>query len=580
MNFARRRPVTLFPWKRGDIIFSSLILNLMGLAIPLLILQLYDRIIPNQAYYTLTVMGIAVLIVTILESILRHCRSQILVWLGMFFEYATSLGAFKHLMNTKYTEAIKKGNGKQVENLEGVTLLKEFLAGQGFIVLLDLPFVFVYLGVIAFLSPIIAFVPVIVLISFIVSALWVGKKLKKALEKRLDVDDRRYNFIIQIFSNHHTLKSLGMENLILRRYERIHDQCATVEHDINYYSAESRDLSTIFSFLMYCSIICITAFQVINFKTSMGVMAACILLANRAIQPVQAAMVTWTRFQHFEISRERLRDIFSLPQEITEQDSAQIPIKGKITLENLTFAYEDSSVPLFDNLSLTIEAGQIVGLYGPNGAGKTTLSQLILGTITPDGGNILIDDTPLSSYNLSTLHKQIGYLPPKGILFQGTILENMTLFQPLIFSKKAMDLSKELGLDPWIQKLPQAYNTNVGDSLFYVLPDGIQQRICLVRTLMTAPSVLILDESNTSLDDQGELLLKKVLFQLRGQTTVLFITHRPSIETICDVSYELKGGNLHLRKSASIPQLEYAQVAPGASSSPSLSLNTYEKANT
>lgn len=544
MKLSEKKAVNIFPWRRWDIIFATIMMNLIGLSIPLLVLQLYDRIIPNQSYYTLSVITFGVIVSVFMENILRYSRSNILSWLGMFFEYATSIGAFSHLAKAKYADSLKSGHGKHIENIESVTVLKEFLAGQGFLTLIDLPFVILYLGIIAYLSIPIVIVPIIVLFCFVVSALWVGYKLRKALEKRLDIDDRRYNFVIQILSNHHTMKSMGMEDLILRRYERIHSQCALIEHDINFLSAESRDLSSVFSYLMYCGIICIAAFEVIETRASMGVMAACIMLANRAMQPVQTAMAMWTRMQHFGISKTRIKEIFSLNPEGRETDKMATHITGKISIRDLGFHYPDDDKMIFNHLSVEIQPNQIVSIFGANGVGKTTLTQLILGILESQTGEILIDDHPLASYSFSSLHKQIGYLPPKGILFQGTIMENMTLYQTGPIVDEAMKISRDLGLDPWIQRLPLAYQTKVGDSLFYLLPDGIQQRICLVRTLVNHPKIIILDEANTSLDEQGDYQLNQFLQQQKEKSTIIFITHRPSIENIADASYELIDGEL------------------------------------
>lgn len=543
----------IFPWKRWDIIAATIGLNVMGLAIPILALQLYDRIIPHQSYSTLLVMTFGIVLIIVMESVLRYCRSHLLSWIGMFFDYSTSLGAFNHVMRAKYEHVVKEGAGKSVENLEGISMLKEFMAGQGFLALLDLPFVLLYIGIIGYLSKEIVIVPIIILLIFIAASLWSGSHLRVALEKRFDVDDRRYNFIIQILSNYHTMKAIGMEDLILRRYERLQRQCALVEQDVNFHSSHSRDLSTFFSFLMYCGIICFTGFEVIHGNASMGVMAAVIILANRAMQPVQNALMMWSRFQHFGISKQRMNNIFSMPSQNVRKSPIIDRIKGAIRFEGVDFAYPDSHKVLFKGLSVNIEAGEIVSIFGPNGAGKTTLSQLLLGMIAPDQGEILIDDRPLSDYDASALHKQIGYLPPKGPLFQGSILDNMTLYQTGDIVEEAYRLSKELGLDPWIQKLPQAYQTKVGDSLFYVLPDGIQQRICLVRALLQRPAILVLDEANTSLDDQGDLLLKELLLGIKNHSTVIFITHRPSIQSIADTSYELKDGQLIQTKSTTHP---------------------------
>ncbi len=547
-----RSIITLFPWKRWDVICATIVLNILGLAVPLLILQLYDRIIPNQSFYTLSVLTFGVAIAIVFEAVVRFSRSHLLSWLGSVFEYVTSLGAFAHLVNARFDEIVKKGSGKHIENIESISVLKEFLAGHGFLALLDIPFVLLYIGFIAYLSVKIALVPVVVLTIFVLSAVWIGRNLRKSLEQKLDVDDRRYNFIIQTLSNHHTMKSMGMEDLILRRYERLHLQCAKIEHDVNLFSAQSRDLGFMLSYLMYGAIVCVAAYEVIDSKASLGVVAACIILANRAMQPIQTATTMWTRLQHFNIAKIRLRDIFSLKHESVDKKTVTQPIQGKVSLRDVCFHHDDNPRLILDQVTVDIEPGEIASIYGINGVGKTTLAQLILGTLAPQSGKVLIDDIPISDYTFSSIHKQIAYLPSKGVLFQGSIIDNMTLYQTGPLVEEALKLSRDLGLDSWVQRLPQGYHTKVGDSLFLLLPDGIQQRICLVRTLVNHAKIIILDEANTSLDEEGDYLLHQFLLKNKGQSTVVFITHRPSIEKISDSSYELKEGQLYSRYSTSL----------------------------
>ncbi|MGV8948142.1 MAG: peptidase domain-containing ABC transporter [Candidatus Paracaedibacter sp.] len=545
---------SVFPWRRWDMIASTIVLNLLSLAIPILVLQLYDRIIPNQSYGTLSLMGIAVCLILILESILRFSRGYVLSWLGMHFEHGAAVSAFQHLVNATLDDLNKRGVGEHVENIESATILKEFLAGQGFLILLDLPFVFLFLGIIAYFSVPIALAALGILSVFIFLAYVLGRFLRAHLEEQLDVNDRRYNFIVEILTNHHTLKALGMEDLLMRRYERIHNHCSNVNYKVYLYAAEARDLGSMFSYIMFVGIVAVAALEVINEVTTIGVMAASIVLTNRAMQPIQAAMGVWTRFQYFTIAKKRIEDHFSLTLEPPLTHGVTTPIQGKITLKGVYFQYGDSTPEILKGLDLTVNAGSTITIHGRNGVGKTTLMWVLMGNLHPNAGNILIDDEPLSSYRYQDLRRQMAYIPPKGILFQGTILENMTMYRGAAYTDIALNLSRQLGLDEWIHRLPLGYETKVGDQLFLLLPDGIHQRICLVRALINQPKILILDEANTSLDEEGDHLLKQVVQSLHGETTVIFVTHRPSIQELADASYELVDGVLLPKKFLSLPR--------------------------
>jgi len=543
---------SLFPWQRWDMILSTVVLNILSLAIPIMVLQLYDRIIPNQSYGTLSLLGIAVGIVLILEASLRFSRGYVLSWLGMHFEHSAAVGAFQHLINATLHDLNKRGIGEHVENIESATILKEFLAGQGFLILMDLPFVFMFLGIIAYFSIQIALAAVAILGIFIFLAWILGNLLQKHLKEQLDVNDRRYNFIVEILTNHHTLKALGMEELIMRRYERIHNHCSNVNYKVYLYSAEARDLASMFSYIMFVGIVAVAALQVISEITTLGVMAASIVLTNRAMQPIQAAMGVWTRFQYFTIAKQRIEEHFSLALEPPLARGITKPIQGKLTLRDIYFQYSDDQPEIIKGVNLTVTPGSTITIHGRNGVGKTTLMWIMMGNLHPTRGNLLIDDEPMSNFHYRDLRRQMAYIPPKGILFQGTILENMTMYRGAAYVDDALSLSRQLGLDSWIHRLPLGYDTKVGDQLFLLLPDGIHQRICLVRALVNRPKILILDEANTSLDEEGDQLLKQVLQTLHGEVTVVFVTHRPSIQELADASYELSDGLLRPKKLLSL----------------------------
>ena len=544
---------SIFPWRRWDIILSTVVLNLFSLTIPILILQLYDRIIPNESYGTLSLLGIAVCIALVMESCLRFSRGYVLSWLGMHFEHGTAVGAFDHLVHATLDDLNKLGVGEHVENIESATILKEFLAGQGFLILLDLPFVLLFLGIIAYFSMQIAVTAVVILAFFAVLAWGFGRILRTHLEEQLDVNDRRYNFIVEILTNHHTLKALGMEDLTMRRYERIHQHCSAVNYKVYLYAAESRDLASMFSYIMFVGVVAVAALQVINETTTLGIMAASIVLTNRAMQPIQAAMGVWTRFQYFSIARKRIESHFNLSQEAPLSHTIARPIQGKLELKGVRFHYADGSPEILKGIDVTIRAGSTVTIHGRNGVGKTTLMWTLMGNLHPTEGTITIDDQPFSSYHYRDLRRQMAYIPPKGILFQGTIMENMTMYRSNAHRDDALGISRQIGLDEWIRRLPLGYDTKVGDHLFLLLPDGIHQRICLVRALVNRPKILILDEANTSLDEEGDRLLRGIVQGLHGQVTVIFVTHRPSIQELADESYELVDGQLIVKPLLALP---------------------------
>jgi ATP-binding cassette subfamily C protein LapB len=191
-------------------------------------------------------------------------------------------------------------------------------------------------------------------------------------------------------------------------------------------------------------------------------------------------------------------------------------------------------------MNITIKKGEFISIIGKSGIGKTTLSQLILNNLYPTSGDILMDGIPLSEINIPHFRKQIAYLAPKGEIFNGTVMDNLTFFSSTANLDHAKKLSRQVGLDRWVSQLPYGYDSIIGNNLDNDLPLGVQQRLCFVRALLLAPRILILDEANTNMDMEGDMELLNILTQIKKDITIIFITHRPSIARMADRIFEVK----------------------------------------
>lgn len=542
-------PKVMRPWKRPDVIISTICLNLFAVVLPILILQMYDRIIPNQAMGTLSIMAVGVGIAVLLESILRVARSYILGWISQQFEYTTTSNAFSRLVHSNLGGLNQMGVGQHIENIESLAILKEFYAGQNLLIFLDLPFLFLFLGLINYFGGFqMMLICLVVLSVFAASSVYLGHELHHTLQKRQQIGDRKYSFLIELLSNYYTLKSLNMEELFLRRFERIQLQVSYIDYKINLYSSEARYLGSLFSSILFGSIIYVAGSEVIQNVISAGAMAACLFLSNRIMQPIQQCLSVWTRFQHFKIAQNRFDSVLKLP--IEHDHGIKPDIIGGITFQNVSFSYEHSDRILYNTTSFSINPGDFVTIVGRNGVGKTTLSQLMMGNIDPQDGQVFVDGVDLRTMNMPHFRKHVAYLSPQGEIFNGSIMDNLTLFNPDNQNEKARVLCRKVGLENWIQHLSHGYDTIIGNNMDGDLPLGIQQRLCFVRALLIAPQILILDEANTNLDITGDHDMMKVLLELKGFMTIVFITHRPSVSRISDRVFEIKDNRVVERFSA------------------------------
>lgn len=523
------------PWKRLDIVIATICLNLMSLLLPIFILQLYDRVIPKEGTSTLIFLSIGMGVAIILEIILRFSRSQILTWSGANFQNNVSSKAFSKITNAPPNQT-KKESGVHLENMESPTVLREFLAGSGFLALLDLPFLFLYIGIIAFFAKSLVIAPIVVISIFIISLLTIINKLRKNIDLRNDVDERKYNLLIEILKNYHTLKALALEESMMRRFERLHTQSSLIEYKINLYSNEARDIGTVFSYILFGSVATLGAFYVINHQITPGIMGACVILSNRLMQPVQSALGVCTRFHDYKLAKKRFNEIEKLSSiKIANENN----INGDIKLNNISKSFGEKVI--LDDISMHIKPNTITSIYGGNGEGKTTLLQIISGNISPDNGQVLINDEEIEP---TYKYKGISYLGAENVLLEGTILENMTLFHPYLHKDAAIHYCSRIGLNTWINRMPSGLDTHVGSDLIQSLPSGILQRICLIQALIMNPKILILDEANTSLDFKSDIAFKSILIEQKKKSTIIVATHRPSMRGISDNSFTISNGKI------------------------------------
>ncbi len=531
-----------------DLILASVFINILALAMPLTLLQVYDRIIPNSAEGTLIMLIIGVGSALLLEAGLRQGRSYVSGWMGARFEHLAGVAAVERLLNVSIIDYERQGSGVHLERFNSLGPLKEFYAGQAILALCDLPFAVLFLGAMYYLAGHLVVIPIVLIIVFALMALYVGTKLKGALESRMMADDRRYSFIIEVLGGVHTVKGLAMEEQMIRRYERLQETCATADYNVALHSASASSTGALFSQLVLFSVVGYGATFVIDGVLTVGGLAACTMLAGRSMQPLQKAVGIWTRFQSIQLSLDRVRQLFELEEEKPPGLPDLPPVRGELRLEGLTFSYGknkdgEEMHAMFDDVDLTIASGETVGITGSGSSGKTTLLYLMMGVLPTTAGRVTIDGMDLMDYDPSSIRRQIAYLPQEGVLFNGTILENVTMFRDEKIDD-ALDVSRLLGLDSVVAHMPHGYDTTVGDGAGDKLPKGIKQRIAIARALVDKPRVLLFDEANAAMDSAGDSTLRNLLERLKGRVTLVLVTPRPSMLNLADRIFDIGDAKL------------------------------------
>ena len=531
-------------WLRLDVFLASFGVNLLAMAMPIVVLQSYDRIIPNQALDTFTILVIGIGGVILLEILLKVLRSVILAWSGARFEHSANMNVFSKVLYADSLAYNQHSQGYYLSRMQSVEDLQRFFSGQSMLLLLDLPFAFLFLGLIWFIGGELVLVPALLMVLFAVVAVVLGKKLEQALEVSHQTEQHRQNFLIESLNNIHTIKSMAMESLMMRRYERLQERSAEGVYSLAHINSVVQGVGSTFSQVAMVLVVAFGALIVLEGELSVGALAAVTMLTGRALQPGLKAMGLWTQLQSVRIARKQAQELSDLPAEQSGDYRPDEPPRGDVVVEDVWFRYPETEEWLLKGVSFDVQAGGAVAITGRNGVGKSTLLSLIAGLIKPEKGEIRIDDKPLPEYEAELLRHYVGFVPQHGTLYEGTILENMTLFRSGDVIEQALNLSRLLGLDEIVARLPDGLDTLVGGSAVDPLSEAVKQKILMVRSLVGDPRIMILDDANANFDLKNDAKLLNLLQRIRGSRTLIVVSYRPSFLRICDKAYELRDGEL------------------------------------
>ncbi len=499
-------------------LWIALMLNLLSLAVPIMMLQVYDRIIPHQAFGTLTMLIIGVTAALMLDALLRMARAWLMGWTAASNEHAGSCAAMERFVQVDMKAFDASSTGMHLQNVSALGRLREFYSGQALTALIDVPFALIFLVLIAYIGGWLVVVPLIMLGLFGMTARHAGTLLKSTLEARGVSDNRKTSYIISVLSGMHTVKGLAMEMQLLRRFEERQDDVTQASYRVAVASGVAATISAAFNQLSQIITVTVGCVLVLHGYLSMGSLSACTLLAGRCLQPVQRVMGTWLRLQDFTVARAHAESIFALPAHARDTSKIAIP-QGRVSLREVVFGYEGAD-PVFTSVSLEAEPGEVIAISGDKGAGKSTLLQLIAGALAPQAGKVWLDDMNPATRSMAELHSHVGYLPQQATIFKGTILENMTGFkseEEIIAISKHM--GEELGLDAVVNLLPRGYATMLSGNASDPVPPGVKQRIALARVLRNMPAILLFDDADSALDKEGYtigLLLLVFMIILQG----------------------------------------------------------------
>lgn len=502
----------------------SMFINLLMLVPAFYMLQVYDRVVTSGSVSTLIMLTLIMLLLLSTMGGLEFVRSRILVRVSTRLD--SLLGS--RLFNLSFRQSLhSNGMATNAQPLQDLTGLRQFMTGSGFFAFFDAPWLPVYLAVMFMFHPWYGLIGVLAAIVLVVIAVVNEKFTARQIAEANKEQATAQAFASTNLRNAEVIESMGM-------LDRMRDRWRERNHRVLYWQAQASDKASIFTSLsktfrlvVQSLILGVGAYLVILQEITPGLMIAGSILLGRALSPIDQMIGTWKGFVSARTQYQRLNELLEKAPSESERMSLPAPA-GRLSCEQAMIAPPGSRTPVVRGVSFTIEPGDTVAIIGPSAAGKSTLARGLLGIWPAMAGKIRLDGADIQNYSRMELGPYIGYLPQDIELFDGSISENIARFGA-VDSEKVVTAARAAGVHDMILRLPEGYDTIIGQS-GGALSGGQRQRIGLARALYGDPVVVVLDEPNSNLDDQGEQALGQALDQLRERgCTTLLITHRPNI---------------------------------------------------
>ncbi|WP_028305121.1 peptidase domain-containing ABC transporter [Oceanospirillum maris] len=529
------------------IVMTSLMTNLLALALPLGMLQIFDRVLKNQSVDTLVVLTLGIVLMMVLEEVLKGVNATVTNWLGARFKHKASMQVLNKFFEIPMRLFSKEEPGAYAEKIQTVSKVADVYSGSALLVLLDLPFVLIFLSVIWLIADSLVIVPILLIIFFVVSVLFFGRWMYKQIIMRDLNDERRISFLTEVLAGVLSIKTMSLESIMQRRYERLKENSAEQGERLFFGNNFANNLGSIMSQIMIVLVIFFGAMLVLGGDMSSGALAACMMLSVRALQPLQKGLSIWMRYQAFIAGDKRLTDVLSMPGHHEHGLSPLMNVHRGLRLDHVSLGHDtaEGKKYLFKDLCLDIPKGQCIAIRGDSGSGKTALLSLINGIEELDEGAVLVDGESIKQFQSESVRQKIALLPQEGVVFVGSILENLTMFDPSR-ETRALEVSEQIGLDLIVASMKQGYQTPLGENASETLPMGVRQLIAIVRVLAFDPAVILFDEANSALDFEGDKKLRQYLEARKGELTMVMVTNRPSMVKLADTIYRIHNGTLEL----------------------------------
>ena len=516
----------------------SFLINLLGLATPLFMMVVINRVIGHGSSDTvmalMTALCAGLVLIYALDFVLRLARGWLSASAGAQLDTTMSGEIVHHLMRLPYRHFERTPVGAIAEQLRQLDVLRGFFTGQMPTLAIDLAFVVLFLGALFTINPALGSVALAAIPLLVGVSVATHRTQRRLADESFKASAAKGSALAETLANAATVKALGLEAEVESRWRQRAINAAWTGFHGNHLANLAASVSVSLQLVALLAVVVVGVYEIASHRLSVGGLVAANMLAIRALQPMRQIVSAWHQLQAARAAFAQLDDLMAQPVEVLPGTGASMPpLAGRISLEGVGWRAEPSSPDILQGVDLSIEPGEILGVVGPSGSGKTTLANLIQSLYRPTAGRVLFDGTDVAHLPAAQLRAQIGCVPQDVQLFAGTVLDNIALGIADKDRDRVAAAAKFVGAHDFIQRLPQGYETVLGER-GQGLSMGQRQLLCIARALIRSPRILILDEATSALDPASEEhLLRQLKGTLRGRT-VIMITHRLAPLAIAD----------------------------------------------
>lgn len=533
-SFLRMR-VTIF-----QILGASLLLQILGLAGPLLTEIVIDRILPEKDAGMLMILALGMVILVLMQGITAFLRSSLLIYLQTRIDINMMLNFFEHLLSLPYRFFQLRLSGDLLARMNSNLAIRDLLTNQLISTLLDGGTVITYFILLFLFSKLIAGIALALGVVQISLLLFTSPAIRRLTQRDLEAQGKTQGYMNEVLAGIATIKAAGAEHRAFDRWENHFFNEMNVSLRLNYLSSVIGTVFTMMNVLSPLLLLWVGTLQVIEGSMSIGTMLALNTLAVQFLVPLGALATNGQELQIIRAHFTRLTDVIGTqPEQEVSQVQKPHRLSGQIELRHVGFQYDQNAPMILQDINVKIYPGQKVALVGRSGSGKSTLGKLLVGLITPTTGSILFDDRPLEQLNYQEVRSQFGIVLQESFIFSGSVKENIALNNPAMGMERIIAAAQIAAIAGDIEKMPMGYDTLVseGGSAF---SGGQRQRLALARALANGPALLLLDEATSALDVVTEQLVEQNLRRL--PCTQIIIAHRLSTVRSADVILVLDRG--------------------------------------